>query len=268
MTTRFFHVDAFSDEPFRGNPAGVCLLEAPREAAWMQALAAELRLSETAFLLPGEGAYGLRWFTPEVEVELCGHATLASAKVLFAEGLLAPGEDARFDTLSGRLLARQRGEAIELELPARREREAVAPAGLLEALGARPRYVGRTRDDYLLLLASEAEVRALCPDPRALRAVAARGVIVTAAASGAEHDFVSRFFAPAVGVDEDPVTGSAHACLAPFWAARLGRRELRAYQASARGGALSLRLEGERGESERVVLGGGAVIVHAGELRV
>ena len=263
MGVRAFKVDSFTAEPFAGNPAGVCLLSEAREERWMQAVAREMNLSETAFLLRDGAAFNLRWFTPAVEVALCGHATLAAAHVLWQEGLLAPGETARFATASGELRASRRGDLIELDFPAKPEMQAEPPHTLLEALGVAPSYSGRNVFDYLLLLDSEAAVRAVKPDFARLCGVTVRGVIVTAPASTPGYDFVSRFFAPAVGVDEDPVTGSAHCCLGPFWAGRLGKTELSAYQASARGGELRVRVA-----RDRVFLGGRAVTVLRGELTV
>ena len=261
--TRIFQADAFTAEPFSGNPAGVCLLTEPRDERWMQAVAREMNLSETAFLLREGEEFRLRWFTPAVEVELCGHATLASAHVLWEEGMLAPSETARFATRSGELRASRRGDLIELDFPAKPEQPAEPPENLLEALGVRPLYLGRNQFDYLLLLDSEEAVRAVSPDFALLRRVNVRGVIVTAPSARAEFDFVSRFFAPAVGVDEDPVTGSAHCCLGPFWAARLGKNELVGHQVSARGGVVNVRVAGDR-----VFLGGRAVTVLRGELTV
>jgi PhzF family phenazine biosynthesis protein len=261
MSLKIFKVDAFTSEPFAGNPAGVCLLDGPRDDRWMQAVAREMNLSETAFLLREGDGFRLRWFTSAVEVDLCGHATLASAHVLWEERILAPSETARFATRSGRLLAARRGDLIELDFPAKPEERADPPENLLEALGVEPLYLGRNQFDYLALVDSEATVRALQPDFARLRRVTVRGVIVTAPASTPGYDFVSRFFAPAVGVDEDPVTGSAHCALGPFWAARLGKSALSAYQASARGGSLQVRVAGER-----VFLGGRAVTVLRGEL--
>jgi len=259
---RLLQIDAFTAEPFRGNPAAVCFLDRERDDAWMGNVAAEMNLSETAFLLPREDGWSLRWFTPVAEVKLCGHATLASAHALWQEGALAASDTARFHTLSGVLTASRDGDFIELDFPAKTEEEIAPPAGLLDALGtAHPRYVGRNEFDYLVELASEGEVRALHPDFAVLRQLPVRGVIVTSRASTDGFDFVSRFFAPAVGVDEDPVTGSAHCCLTPYWAARLGKSELRAWQASARGGALRVRLAGDR-----VKLAGHAVTVLRGEL--
>jgi len=261
MTIPIFQVEAFTGEPFKGNPAAVCLLPGPGEEAWMQAVAREMNLSETAFLTPRQGEFDLRWFTPKVEVALCGHATLASAHVLWETGRLAPGETARFRTRSGLLTADRRGEEIELDFPATPDEPAGAPAGLLEALGTSARYVGRSRFDYLVEVDGESIVRGLKPDLGRLRAVEARGIMVTAASSAACFDFVSRFFAPSVGVDEDPVTGSAHCCLGPFWGRQLNKPEMNAYQASDRGGCLRVRVEGDR-----VRLGGRAVTILAGEL--
>ncbi len=263
MGIRAFKVDSFTAEPFAGNPAGVCLLPEPRPERWMQAVAREMNLSETAFLVREGAGFRLRWFTPAVEVALCGHATLAAAHVLWEAGILAPGEVARFATKSGELRAARRGELIERDCPVKPETAAAPPAHLLEAVGANPAYLGRSAYDYLLLLESEDAVRAVTPDFALLRRVDVRGVIVTAPASTPGYDFVSRFFAPSVGVDEDPVTGSAHCCLGPFWAARLGKTELSAYQASARGGAMRVLLAGDR-----VFLGGRAVTVLRGELAV
>jgi predicted PhzF superfamily epimerase YddE/YHI9 len=260
-----YQVDAFTDEPFAGNPAAVCLLEADADPAWMQRVAAEMNLSETAFLRPGAeaGRYGLRWFTPAVEVELCGHATLASAHVLWTEGLAEPGVQLRFDTASGQLAARRDPDGtIWLDFPATPAAPVDPPAGLLEALGAGARWVGASRFDYLVELEDEAAVRDLAPDVGRLGWLGGRGVIVTAAASGtAGYDFVSRFFAPGAGIDEDPVTGSAHCALGPFWAGRLGRDELTGFQASARGGLVQVRPQGDR-----VLLGGRAVTVLRGQL--
>lgn len=262
MSLDLYQVDAFTDRPFGGNPAAVCLLPEPREAEWMQSVAREMNLSETAFLHPAaDGGWNLRWFTPAVEVELCGHATLASAHTLWESGRLPAGETARFHTLSGLLTAELRDGAIELDFPARSADEVEAPEGLAEALGLAPRFVGKTRYDYLLEVSSEAEVRAAQPDHARLRTLPVRGVIVTARSTGDPYDFVSRFFAPGSGVDEDPVTGSAHCSLGPYWEARLGKSSLLGWQASARGGAVRVRVEGER-----VKLGGQAVTVLRGQL--
>jgi PhzF family phenazine biosynthesis protein len=256
-----YHVDAFTDRAFGGNPAAVCFLDGPREARWMQDVAREMSLSATAFLQTAGEGFHLRWFTPSVELELCGHATLASTHVLWETGRLGAEETARLQTRSGALTAERRGEWIELDFPARRVEAAEPPVGLLAALGVEPAFVGRIQDDYLLEVASEDEVRALAPDFPALRSLPLRGVIVTARGSGGAFDCVSRFFAPGVGLDEDPVTGSAHCALGPYWTSRLGKEELLACQASARGGVMRVRVVGER-----VRLGGQAVTVLQGRL--
>jgi PhzF family phenazine biosynthesis protein len=254
-------VDAFTDRVFAGNPAGVCMLDHPVEAAWMQAVAREMNLSETAFLNPSLDGYQLRWFTPATEVDLCGHATLASAHVLWATGVLAADDVARFHTRSGPLAAVRRDGWIEMDFPSLPVTEADVPAGLAEALHVEPVRFGRSRDDVLVEVASEAAVRACTPDFSRLLTIPARGVIVTSRATMPGFDFVSRFFAPAAGVYEDPVTGSAHCALAPYWAAQLGRDSFDAYQVSARGGVLRLRLRGDR-----VILCGQAVSVLRCEL--
>ncbi len=225
----------------------------------MQHVAAEMNLAETAFLEPRNDGWSLRWFTPVIEVELCGHATLASAHALWEEGILARDATARFHTLSGLLTAARAGDWIELDFPAKPEEHVDPPAELLAALGADAKYVGRNKFDYLVEVESEEVVRAMKPDHSRLRTIPVRGVIVTSRSS--EYDFVSRFFAPGSGIDEDPVTGSAHCCLAPYWAQRLGKTEFRAYQASPRGGVVRVRLEGDR-----VKLGGQAVTVLRGEM--
>jgi predicted PhzF superfamily epimerase YddE/YHI9 len=261
MPTPIAVVDAFASEPFRGNPAAVCVLERPAPEAWMRRVAAEMNLSETAFLVPNEGAFDLRWFTPKVEVALCGHATLASAHWLWETGR-AKRDSIAFSTKSGVLWASRRDEGIELDFPARLAVPAEPPPGLLEALRCEAPFVGKSPYDYLVVVASADTVRALAPDFAQLRALPVRGVMVTAEGSG-EHDFVSRFFAPSAGVDEDPVTGSAHCTLAPFWAERLGRTTMRGYQASERGGVVGVRVAGDR-----VALVGRAVTVWRGELLV
>src|SRR5213596_2097362 len=258
MPLRITQVDAFTDRPFAGNPAAVCILPTAAEPAWMQNVAREMNLAETAFLVPRNGEYDLRWFTPAVEVDLCGHATLASAHVLWEDGHAPAGEEARFRTKSGLLTARRRDGWIELNFPATRAAPAPAPAGLAEALGLQgtPRWVGRSRFDYLIEVDSEDTIRALKPDFPALERVEARGTIVTSRAATPGYDFVSRFFAPRTGVPEDPVTGSAHCALAPFWSERLKKTEMMAYQASPRGGVIRVRLAGDR-----VTLAGQAVTV-------
>lgn len=264
MAIPLIQVDAFTEKPFSGNPAAVCLLEARRDEAWMQQVAREMNLSETAFLVPRLEGYDLRWFTPAVEVDLCGHATLASAHVLWETERLEPGEPARFHTKSGLLTCEREGKFIRMDFPSNPPAEAPAPAGLVEALGVQPRFVGRSRFDWLVEVASEAEVRTLAPDFGRLRQVEARGIIVTSRASSSRSagvDFVSRFFAPRAGIDEDPVTGSAHCSLGPFWRTQLGKDAMVGWQASARGGEVRVRVAGER-----VFLSGQAVTVLRGEL--
>ena len=261
MPVRIVTVDAFTAVPFAGNPAAVCILSQPRPDDWMRNVAREMNLSETAFLTRENGGYRLRWLTPAVEVDLCGHATLASAHVLWEEGHLPAGRQARFHTRSGLLLAERRGDWIELDFPAKLAAPCEPPAELIAALGVKAKAVARNQFDYLVEVASEAEVRAASPDYSALKKIPVRGVIVTAPASTPGFDFVSRFFAPGSGVDEDPVTGSAHCALGPYWEARLGKREFTAYQASARGGVVRVRMNGDR-----VVLGGQAVTVMRAEL--
>ena len=270
MSRPLFQVDAFAAGPFTGNPAAVCLI-GPREApddAWMQAVAAEMNLAETAFVRPRpDGSFDLRWFTPLAEVRLCGHATLASAHALWEMGRLHASAHARFHTLSGLLEAAREGQGesatITLDFPATPTRPVEAPAGLLDALGLPDTLVESDGEDYLIEVDDERAVRAVQPDMARLREVDARGVIVTARSTEAATDIVSRFFAPRVGVPEDPVTGSAHCRLAPYWAGRLGTNVLEAVQASARGGRLRVELRGDR-----VRLTGSAVTVFRGELLV
>jgi PhzF family phenazine biosynthesis protein len=264
MGQAIVQVDAFTSEPFAGNPAGVCVLAGPADAGWMQAVAREMNVSETAFLHPEGDGFRLRWFTPRVEVDLCGHATLASAHVLWETGRLAPTASARFHTRSGLLTAERRGEWIELDFPAEPPEPASCPDGLAAALGVAARYVGRNRLYWLVEVDTADTVRRLAPDFArlgVLRDVTA--VMVTAPSDDPTFDFVSRFFAPAVGIDEDPATGSAHSCLGPFWGPRLGKMAMVAWQASTRGGVVRVRLAGDR-----VRLGGQAVTVLRGELAV
>jgi PhzF family phenazine biosynthesis protein len=261
MGLRIVQVDAFTSTPFRGNPAAVCVLPGPVEANWMQAVAAEMNLSETAFLHREDGGFRLRWFTPTVEVDLCGHATLASAHVLWEDGHVARGERARFLSKSGPLTADEREGLIELDFPAGATSPAQAPADLVQGVGARFTFVGLTPFDYLVELPSEEIVRELRPDMSALARIDTRGIIVTARATTAKYDFVSRFFGPRAGVPEDPVTGSAHCALGPYWQSRLGKDTFFAHQASPRGGDVRVTVLGDR-----VKLGGQAVTVLRGEL--
>jgi PhzF family phenazine biosynthesis protein len=261
MGLRIFQADAFTDKAFAGNPAAVCFLREPRDDVWMQNLAREMNLSETAFLRKQQDGYDLRWFTPAVEVALCGHATLASAHILWETAMLAPSEEARFHTLSGLLTAERKGDWIELNFPATPEQQATPPPRLTEALGVSPKYVGKSKFDYLVEVDIEETVRKMKPDFGLLRTMQVRGVMVTSQATKPGYDFVSRFLAPGSGIDEDPVTGSAHCCLGPFWSKRLGKTELMAYQASRRGGTVRVRVSGDR-----VYLSGQAVTVFRGEL--
>jgi PhzF family phenazine biosynthesis protein len=270
MGLQITQVDAFADKPFAGNPAAVCILEQARDEGWMQLLAREMNLSETAFLVKRGDAYDLRWFTPLVEVDLCGHATLASAHVLWEQGYLKLADPARFHTKSGVLTATRKGTWTEMNFPATPVK---LDSGLREnieaTLGTKVRNAGRTCYDYFAELESEEAVRSARPDFSMLGRLPARGLIVTSAApgsvtgetSGSEYDYVSRFFAPAAGIDEDPVTGSAHCCLGPYWKERLGRDNLIGYQSSARGGIVRTGCEGDR-----VLLSGQAVTVLRGEL--
>jgi PhzF family phenazine biosynthesis protein len=261
MSLTIYHVDAFTDTLFTGNPAAVCILPSPREDAWMQNVAQEMNLSETAFLQMREDGYGLRWFTPLVEVDLCGHATLASAHILWEQGLLRPEEEARFHTRSGLLTAKRQGEWIELDFPSLPDRRVSMPKGLTQAIGVRPKYVGRSRFDFIAEVDSEQVVRKLKPDFTKLSTLAIRGLIVTAKAKTPPYDFVSRFFAPRAGINEDPVTGSAHSVLGPYWKNRLKKNELLAFQASKRGGVIRVRV-GDR----RVFIGGRALTALKSEL--
>ena len=260
MGLKISQIDAFTDRPFAGNPAAVCVLPGWRDEAWMQNVAAEMNLAETAFLVRRGDDFELRWFTPEVEVELCGHATLASAHYLWESGDLRNSAEARFHTKSGVLIAKQHGGAIELDFPATPASRVEPPDGLASALGVEPLSISSNRFDLLVEVASEDELRAIEPDFRALKKVDVRGTIVTAISDG-DYDFVSRLFAPAFGIDEDPVTGSAHCTLGPFWGDRLNKTEMRGYQASKRGGEVGVRLAGDR-----VVLIGRAVTVFNAEL--
>ncbi len=271
MSVKITQVDAFADRPFAGNPAAVCILPGPASERWMQDVAREMNLSETAFLhrLDEENTYQLRWFTPTVEVALCGHATLAASHVLWEEAKVDPGKPLRFSTRSGTLAASKQDGLIELDFPACPARTTSTPGGLADALGTSILSTSRNSMDLLVEVGSEEEVRKLQPDFGRIKGVLLaneegspiRGVIVTARAETSGFDFVSRFFAPSCGVDEDPVTGSAHCAMGPFWSERLGKTEMVGYQASARGGTVRVRLE-----RDRVFLGGKAVTVLRGEL--
>ncbi len=261
MGIEIIQVDAFTDVPFAGNPAAVCILSEPRDERWLQNVAREMNLSETAFLSRQTEGFSLRWFTPATEVDLCGHATLASAHVLWEFGHLESSHHAHFYTRSGLLTATRQEGWIELNFPATVEKPITPPPNLLEALDVTATYVGKNIFDYVVEVASEEMVRGIKPNYSLLATVAARGVIVTSRSSSRQYDFVSRFFGPQVGVNEDPVTGSAHCCLGPYWSNHLHKEELVGYQVSARGGVVRVRVSGDR-----VYLGGQALTVMRGEL--
>ncbi len=266
MAIPIYQVDAFTDEAFKGNPAGVCLLTKPADPDWMQHVARDMNNSETAFALPRKkDGFDLRWFTPTTEVKLCGHATLATAHILWEQKVLKADEEAHFHTLSGLLTAKRAGAWIEMNFPARHLHPEAPDWGhqVQEIIGISPTFVGLSMEDVLAEVEDEAAVRGLRPNLHLLRDLPVRGLIVTAPASTEGYDFVSRFFVPAVGIDEDPVTGSSHCVLAPYWAGRLGKTSFTAYQASTRGGVVKTRLE-----DDRVILGGKAVTIFRGDLMV
>jgi PhzF family phenazine biosynthesis protein len=265
MRQTIIQVDAFTNQPFAGNPAAVCVLSAPQEDTWMQNVAQEMNLSETAFLVKQDDGFNLRWFTPAVEVPLCGHATLASAHVLWSEGHLSADAAARFYTKSGLLIAKRQGEWIELDFPVNHSQIAIAPPILQQALGITDTSVYQNSLGYLVELESEDLVRQIQPNFQLLKTLSVGNLIVTSQAnSDSEYDFVSRFFAPGLGVDEDPVTGAAHCCLAAFWRDRFCKDDFLAYQASSRGGVVKINYPG----GDRVYLSGQAVTVMRGELLV
>lgn len=267
MPLSLYQVDAFTETPFAGNPAAVCVLPTARTPDWMQAVAAEMNLSETAFLQrQNDGAYRLRWFTPTHEVDLCGHATLASAHVLWTEGFLAPDEPAHFDTKSGRLTATSEDDWIKMDFPCDPVTPIEPSPELLDGLGVMdPMYVGRGNRDLLIRLSAAERVRKLDPVLSTLKRLDTRGVIVTAPSDRDDADFVSRFFAPGVGVPEDPVTGSAHCTLGPYWADQLDRTHLTGRQVSTRGGTVRMDLEAP--DAARLTLAGQATTVMQASLR-
>lgn len=262
MGTPVYMVDAFTAVPFWGNPAAVCFTGEPRDEQWMQLVAREMNVSETAFICETEGGYALRWFTPAVEADMCGHATLASAHVLWESGRLDASSPAVFHTAGGILTAYRTAEGVALDFPADEPTACEAPPQLAEALGVQPAWTGKGRD-YICVLDDDSRLYELAPDFAALARLDARGVVVTACSSRPEFDFVSRCFYPGAGIDEDPVTGSAHCALVPYWSRRLGKRELIAYQASKRGGLLTLACIGDR-----VLIEGQACTIWEGTLRV
>lgn len=246
MEISIIHVDTFVEEGLQGNVAAVCILPGPAEPAWMQQVAREMNVSETAFVYRQSDDFHLRWFSPLVEIDLCGHGTLAVAHALREDGHFTRQQMARFMTRSGLLTARVQGEWIQLDFPSLPQHEITPPLELRHALGVPLKYVGTDGHDYLVELDSEGAVRSLRPNFHLLSTIQARAIIVTSQASSMNYDVVSRVFAPRLGINEDPVTGSAHCCLGPFWMTKLRKKELIAYQASARGGVLRLRLNGER----------------------
>jgi len=263
MSVKIYHVDAFTAKAFKGNPAAVCVLEHPKIDTWMQNVAMEMNLSETAFLIRQGDGYNLRWFTPKVDVDLCGHGTLAGAHILFESGGVRHDTIIKFYTRSGPLTATLDDGWIELNFPSTPDEEVSAPDGLTVALGVEACHVGKTQFDYIVEVASEEIVKNLNPDFDALCRVQTRGIIVTSRAGSGEFDFVSRFFCPILGIREDPVTSSAHCCLGPYWAKKLNKKEFVAYQASERGGIIRIRVDGDR-----VYLSGQAVTVLKAELLV
>ncbi|MGB3138381.1 MAG: PhzF family phenazine biosynthesis protein [Nodosilinea sp.] len=260
MTIPLFQVDAFAAEAYSGNPAAVCVLDEGRSERWMRRVAQEMNLPETAFFYPEADGYRLRWFTPVVEVDLCGHATLATCHVLWSEGYLPLEQEAKFYTRSGVLTARRLDDWIELNFPANQSHQISVPDGLAAALGAIPKAVAKNSLGYLVELESADAVRNLRPDFIALKQFPVHGVLATSLGE-APYDFVSRFFVPALGVNEDPVTGAAHCCLSPYWREKLGKASFLAYQASARGGVVKIQDEGDR-----VRLSGQTVTILRGEL--
>jgi PhzF family phenazine biosynthesis protein len=263
MAVPIYVVDAFTSRPFAGNPASVCLLKEPAAEAWMQRVASEMNHAETAFVVPQSDGFGLRWFTPTTEVDLCGHATLASAHVLWETGQLDIHDAAQFSTKSGLLTCTRHGYGIQMDFPAEPAHAAtIDSAAIVSALNLAgpPKFVGENRMDLFVEIESEEALHAVDPDEGELRAFDRRGVIVTALASRSDCDFVSRFFAPSAGVAEDPVTGSAHCCLGPYWAERLGKSDLVGFQCSQRGGSVRVAVRGDR-----VLLQGHAVTTLIGE---
>lgn len=263
MRIPLYQVDAFTHDLFKGNPAAVCLLDKSMKDSWLQAVAREMNLSETAFLLQQRGGYTLRWFTPKMEVDLCGHATLASSFVLFEKGLVKNGNEIKFFTRSGELKASQKNGWITLDFPRFGESAYEVPLELIHSLGIRPICAIRSGENVIIEVASTMEVYEMKPNYLEMIKTPLHGIAVTARSDGKKYDFVSRYFAPWVGINEDPVTGSVHACLGPYWGKRLGKDKMIAYQASERGGVIKVELSGER-----VLLSGQAVMVFEGFLLV
>ncbi|MBL4736330.1 MAG: PhzF family phenazine biosynthesis protein [Flavobacteriales bacterium] len=258
---KIYQVDAFASRPFSGNPAAVCILEEEKDEEWMQAMANEMNLSETAYLLKNGSSYDLRWFTPNFEEDLCGHATLAAAHILWETELLATQEHAVFETKSGKLTAKRVENEIELNFPSEIASPCDLPKEIANSLGVDTVYTGQNRMDYLVELESPGVLRSLQPDFKEMSKVSTRGVIVTSLSDVPEYDFLARFFAPRHGIDEDPVTGSAHCCTGPYWREKLGKETLRAFQASERGGEVNIGFA-----EDRVLLRGNAITILKGEI--
>lgn len=265
MNNSYFIVDAFTDKPFCGNPAAVFLLKEKITDKLMQKIASEMNLSETAFLLRNEKGFILRWFTPKTEVDLCGHATLASAHILWEMGFLSKNEEAVFSTKSGVLIARRSKGLNEMDFPMEKSEKVDCPNEIKSGLGIEPKYVGKNRFDYLVEVESEKIVRGLQPNFEMISRLNSRGVIITSIASSKDYDFVSRFFAPQSGIPEDPVTGSSHCCLGPYWAKKLGKKEMVGHQISARGGVVIVKV---RERENKVMLSGHGVIIMNGKLSI
>jgi PhzF family phenazine biosynthesis protein len=265
MSMKLFTVDAFTNRPFTGNPAAVVPLESPLDPHRMQLIAAEMNLSETAFVHRlHHDRFSLRWFTPQVEVDLCGHATLATAHILWQTGQLAPDATAHFETRSGTLTARRLAEDwIELDFPAQLVTPLPLDPHLEKILGHRPIAMAKGGDDLIVELSTPKILRSLHPDFAAIARLPYRGLVVTSISDDSHYDFISRFFAPAVGINEDPVTGSAHCALAPYWSAKFNKTDMLAHQSSPRGGTMRVQLQGPR-----VKLAGQAVTIYDATLHV
>ncbi len=257
-----YQVDSFTDQPFKGNPAGVCLLDGPRPNEWMRSLAAEMALSETAFVIRTGDDFTLRWFTPTIEIDLCGHATLASAHILWQNGIVSEAEPIRFHTRSGLLTITRSRDWIEMDFPARSYRPVAENEGVIDSVGAVPDEVYQSGENLLFVYESEKTIRKMSPNFSALGSYDYHGVIVTSPADSPQFDFVSRFFAPSIGINEDPVTGSSHCTLTLYWSERLRKTNMNALQVSRRGGVLKVRMSGER-----VYISGQAVTVFATSIR-
>lgn len=259
----FYIVDSFTSKPFSGNPAAIFLLEKEISDELKQKIANEINLSETAFVLQQDQNFILRWFTPTKEAGLCGHATLAAAHMLWETGVLNKDEEAVFETRSGILKARKNNDLVEMDFPVEAPFEVECPEGLLKAIDAKPIFVGKNRIDYLAVYESDEFIKKVNPDYGYLKKLDCRGLIISAKSTSDKYDFVSRFFAPNSGIDEDPVTGSAHCCLSPYWSNVFGRKELTGYQASPRGGIVHTKLE-----NDKVVLSGNALTVMKSEIYI